>query len=118
RELLLERHDRGLEKTDRVVGEVGGLTDRGEDRGLLALEVVEELALEALDVLDRDVVELAGGARPDRDDLLLHREGLVLRLLEQLDQAGAARELRLGRRVEVGAEGRERLELAELRQVE
>ncbi len=48
----------------------------------------------------------------------LHRVRLVLGLLEQLDQAGTARQLGLGCRVEVGAEGREGLELAELRQVQ
>ena len=44
--------------------------------------------------------------------------GRVLRLLEQLDQAGTAVELGLGGLVEVGAEGGERLELAVLREVE
>ncbi len=43
---------------------------------------------------------------------------LVLALLEQLDHACAAVELRLRRLVEVGAELGERLELAVLRQVE
>ena len=67
---------------------------RVEDRRLvLAPHEVEQLGLEAADVLDRDVVEVAGRAGPDRDDLVLDRERRVLRLLEQLDQAGAALEL-------------------------
>ncbi len=49
---------------------------------------------------------------------LLDRERGVLRLLEQLDQAGTALELGLGGLVEVGAEGGERLELAVLGQVQ
>ena len=84
----------------------------------VAPHVVEELALELADVGHRHVVELAAGAEPDRDHLLLDRERRVLRLLEQLDEAAAAAE-RGGRRgVEVGAERGERLQLAVLRQVQ
>ena len=52
------------------------------------------------------------------DDLLLDRHRRVQRLLQQLDEPVAALELRLRHRVELGAERRERLELAELREVE
>ena len=86
--------------------------------GCSRLDVVQELGVEAAHVLDRHLVELAGRARPHRDDLDLQGLRLVLRLLEHLDQAGAARELGLGRRVQVGAEGGERLELAELGEVQ
>ena len=58
------------------------------------------------------------GAGPDRDDLLLDRERAVLRLLEQLDQAGAALELRPRGRVQVGGEGANASSVAVLRQVE
>ena len=51
-------------------------------------------------------------------DLLRHRQRLVLRLLQDLDQARAAIELLLRRLVEVGAELRERRQLAVLREVE
>ena len=85
---------------------------------MLAAQVLQELRLEAADVLDRDVVQLAGGAGPDRDDLLLDRERRVLRLLEQLDQAGTALQLGPGGRVQVGGEGGERLQLAVLGQVQ
>ena len=44
--------------------------------------------------------------------------GELQRLLQQLDQPVAPLELRLRHRVELGAERRERLELAELREVE
>ena len=63
-----------------------------------ALHVVEQLRLELADVLDRHRVEVAPGAEEDGDDLLLDGHRLVLRLLEQLDQARAAVQLRLRRR--------------------
>ncbi len=89
-----------------------------EDARVAAAEVVQEVALEPADVLDRDVVELAGGAGPDRDDLLLDRERRVLGLLEQLDQPCTTLELGLRCRVQVGAERGERLQLAVLGQVQ
>ena len=52
------------------------------------------------------------------DDLLLDRQRLVLRLLQDLDQPPAAIELAQRRLVEVAAELRERRELAVLREVE
>ena len=55
--------------------------------------------------------------RKMRDDLLLDRVRLALALLEQLHEAGTAVELRLRGGVEVGAEGRERLQLAVLREL-
>jgi hypothetical protein len=58
-------------------------------------EVLQELLLEPLRVVDRDVVEVAVGDRVDRDDLLFHGKWLVLELLEDLDDARAAVELRL-----------------------
>ena len=81
-------------------------------------QVLQELGLEAADVADRDVVELALGAGPDRDDLLLHRVRRVVRLLEQLDQAGAPVQLGPRGLVQVGGEGGERLQLTVLGQVE
>src|SRR5699024_1699898 len=66
RELLLGR---GLE--------LAGGADRLEHAAVVA-QVLEQLALEVADVLDLDVVELARGAGPDGDDLLLHRERRAL----------------------------------------
>ena len=83
---------------------------------MLGLEVVEEVALPLPDVLDLDVVEIAVGDGEDDRHLLLDRHRPVLRLLEHLDQPGAAGELPLGGGVEVGAELGEGLELAVLRQ--
>ena len=115
---FLKLVDRVLETGRRVVAELLGLGERVDELLVLAAQVVEQLALEAADVLDRHVVELAGGAGPDRDDLVLDGVRRVLRLLEQLDQAGAALQLGLRRRVQVGAEGGERLQLAVLGEVE
>lgn len=85
---------------------------------MLKAQVVQELALEAADLRDRDVVQLAGGAGPDGDDLLLDRERLVLALLEQLDHARTALQLGLGGRVQVGTEAGEGLQLTVLGEVQ
>src|SRR6266545_4683466 len=92
--------------------------DRGERLLVRVSQVLEELALEPADVRQRDVIQLAGGTGPDRDGLLLNRVRRVVRLLEQLHQAAAPLQLRAGGLIQVGGEGGERLQLAELRQVE
>ncbi len=81
-------------------------------------EELEQLGLEPLHVGDRQVVEVAAGAGEDDDDLLLDRHRRVEVLLQQLGEAVAALELGLRHRVELGAEGGERLELTELGEVE
>src|SRR5207248_8773937 len=98
-ELLLEVGESPLERLDRVLGELTALHDRLEHALLRVADVVEKVALEPADVLHRHVVELAARAGPDRHDLALDGVGRVLRLLEQLDQPGAALELRLRRLV-------------------
>ena len=75
---------------------------------------VEEVA----DALDLDPVEVAAGAGVDRRHLVGDRERRALVLVQRLDQALAAGQRLLGLGVELGAELRERLELAELRQVQ
>jgi hypothetical protein len=82
-----------LERGDVVIGQVLGLPDRREQPAIGPPEEVEKLSLEPLDVADGHVIDLAGGACPDRDDLLLNRIRRVLRLLEQLDKALTAIEL-------------------------
>src|SRR5204863_581222 len=95
---------------------------------LLGADIVEDLAvrgfgegieagLELAAELDVDIVEVALGAGEDDQNLLFERQGLVLALLEDLDEAAAAVELVLGGLVEVGAElgeGGERAVLSEL----
>jgi hypothetical protein len=61
-ELLLELAHGLLEARARLVLELLGLADGVQEALLLATQVVEELGLEAGDVLDGDGVELAGGA--------------------------------------------------------
>src|SRR3954470_4206829 len=100
-----------------VLVELQGLADGLQDAGVTT-QRLEQLLLEGADVLDGDVVELAGRAGPDRDDLLLDGVRRALRLLEQLDEARTAGELRTRGRVEVGGEHGERLHGAELREVE
>src|SRR5687768_10265980 len=73
-ELALEGLDLALERLLGLLLELARLADGREEVALGAAQVVEELGLEAAHVLDGDAVELAGGAEPDRDDLLLDRE--------------------------------------------
>src|SRR4051794_40322084 len=73
RELAVELLDRLLEGGCGVVAELLGGADLVVHARVGAAEEVEELALEAADVGHRHLVQLAGGAQPDRDDLALHR---------------------------------------------
>jgi len=100
-ELAGELLDRRLEARHHVVTELAGLHDAVVDALVRAADEVKELALEAEHVADRHLIQVAVGAGPDRGDLALHGVRRVLRLLEQLDQARAALELRLGSLVEV-----------------
>src|SRR5215213_3608148 len=63
-------------------------------------------------------VEIAARGGKDEEHLLFDWQGTILRLLQDLDEALAPCELLLGRLIEVGAELRERRELAILREVE
>src|SRR4029453_14542970 len=83
-----------------------------------ALDVGIEERLELADRVDRELIEQALRAREDDHDLLLDRQWLILALLQELDHALTAGELRLRGAIEVGAELGERGELAELREVE
>ena len=68
--------------------------------------------------VDRHRIEIAVLHRPENRDLIFDRDRVVLDLLEELDDALAAIEPRLGRGIEIGTELRESGQLAELRQVE
>src|SRR6478672_1192272 len=100
-----------------VLVELEGLADRLEDLGV-PTQRLEQLGLEVPDVLDRDVVQLAGRTGPDRDDLLLDGVRRALRLLEQLDESRTTGELGSRGGVEVGGEHGERLHGTELGEVE
>src|SRR3954454_10017870 len=90
RELAVELLHGPLQTRDGVVTERLGLPDPVQDAAVAAGDEVEELALEAAHLADRDLVHLAGGTQPDGHDLALDRVRRVLALLEQLDQALAA----------------------------
>src|SRR5690348_7164174 len=68
-EVALELLDCGTHRLFGVLPELPRLADRGEDV-TLAPQVLEQLALEAPDVLDREVVDQPAGPREDGDDLL------------------------------------------------
>ena len=100
----------------RVVPVAAG--DLLEQLLLLRVQPLEQLLEEVLDALGLDPVEVAAGAGVDRRHLVLDPPRLELVLVQQLDQPLAARQRGLRLRVELRAELRERLELAELRQLE
>src|SRR5690606_33735129 len=112
----LERLDRGLEAAGQVVVERLLRADVAQHLRVPGLEVGEEVPLPLPDLRQRHLVEMAVGHDIDDRHLLLDRHRPVLRLLQDLDQPGAPRELPLRGRVEVGAELRKRLQLAVLRQ--
>src|SRR5688500_20171731 len=72
----------------------------------------------AAQLVDLDGIEEAVRRGVDDRHLLLDGDRLILRLLQDLDQAAAAIELRLRRLVEVAAELRERGQLTVLGKVE
>src|SRR5260221_660753 len=85
---------------------------------LFGLEEAVELVLEVLQPRRRDVVQLAGRGRVEDRDLVLDRERLVLRLLDDLAQLLAAGQLVAGRLVEIRRELGEGRQAAVLGQVE
>ena len=85
--------------------------------GFAGGQEIRQLGLEILDLVHRHVVHETVLHRPQNGDLHLDRDRVVLRLLEDFDDALAAFELRLRLGVEVGAELRERRQFAELRQI-
>src|SRR5687767_4675565 len=86
-EPLLEALDGGLQL---VLGQAATGGEALHHRAVAAADVLDELGLEAADVGDRDVVQVAVGAGVDGDDLIGHAHRAAVRLLEQLDQAAAA----------------------------
>ena len=78
---------------------------------------IRQLALEILDLLHRHVVHEAVLHGPEHRGLHFDRDRVVLRLLENFDDALAALELRLGLGIQIRTELRERRQFAELRQI-
>ena len=85
---------------------------------MAVLHELIEPGLQLADLADGDTVEVAVDRREDAQDLLFDLERLILRLLQDLDEALAAIELRLRPFVEIAAELREGRQLAVLRQVQ
>src|SRR5216117_1149085 len=94
------------------------LADLRQDPGVLALERAVEVRLEVPDRVRRQIVEQPLRAREDDRDLLLDGHRPVLALLQDLDHALTARELDLGRTIEVAPELREGRQLTVLGEVE
>ena len=79
-EHLLELVDRLLKRVDGVILELFGFTNSGQDASV-ALEVLQELLLETQNVLQWNLIELAGGSSPDLNGLVLNWVWRELRLL-------------------------------------
>src|ERR1700683_2817855 len=109
RELL----DRSVECRDGLVAPVAA-RDLLQQLRLTRADVVSEVRQEAIDLVDDDAIEVAVGRGVDLRDLDLDRHRLALALVERPHQTLAAGEGALRVRVELGAELRERLELAVL----
>src|SRR5581483_4438584 len=102
----------------QLIVELFLLDDAAEDLRMTRFDELVELGFERAHVADRHVVEKPVRAGVNDRDLTLDRQRVVLRLLQQLDQPGAAIELLLRGLVEVAAELRERRQLAILRERE
>src|ERR1700733_5645820 len=95
-------------------GALGGVVElllgpeRLVDGRVLLLDEVVEALLVGADLRERELVGVNLGGRVNDDDLLLDREGDVLALLEDLDEARASLQLVASHLVEVGGELRER----------
>src|SRR5215203_24230 len=100
-EALAEGGDGLIQRGRDLVAQRLRLVEGLEDVRALGLEEAIELRLEVADPRRRDVVELALGGRVQDRDLLLDRDGLVLRLLRDLGQLLAAGQLVAGRLVKV-----------------
>src|SRR5262245_52444645 len=85
-----------------VAHRLGG-ADVVDHLGVVLLHEREPLGLEPPYRDHREIVQVAVGAGPDRDHLVLDRQRHELSLLQELHHALAAGELRLGGLVEVGA---------------
>src|SRR6266550_1510469 len=118
KERFAEGGKRIVEALGDLVGERLGLAELLEDLRLFSLEKAVELVLEVLQPRRRDVVQLAGRCRIEDRDLLLDRERLVLRLLDDLAQLLAAGQLVAGRLVEIRRELGEGRQAAVLGQVQ
>src|SRR5690606_18212689 len=74
-EALLELGGRGAESLDRLVGQGLATGDLLVDACGVAVQILEELGLEATHVLDRNRVEDTFAGEVDRHDLVLDRDG-------------------------------------------
>src|SRR5450759_2163275 len=114
---LIESLQQGVETGGNLVGELARLANLLQERALAA-QLFAQLLLKARYLAGRDAVEEAVDAGVDRRHLLLGRPGLVLRLVERGHHPLAAGQRLQSRRIELGAELGEGLELAEGGEVE
>src|SRR4029077_16534425 len=107
RELLREFRERCFESRPHLVVEDLLFGDAGEHTRRARLEETIEFLLVAAHLLDRYRIEVALRRGVDNRHLFFDLQGLILRLLEDLDETAAAIQLRLRGFVEVAAKLRE-----------
>src|SRR5215207_5824267 len=115
-EVVGELGDDLLQPVLRLVGPVA-VADLLEQLGVLRPHAPDELLVELGHAILGHAVQVAVGRGVDDRHLLGGGDRLALALVERGDQPVAARERALRVLVEVGPERRERLEVAELRQL-
>src|SRR5207244_10661079 len=101
-----------------LLGEGAAAPDGPKQVAMPGAQELDQLLLEAAHLSEVEVVDEALRAREDRHNLLFHRQGCAVALLEQLDEAPAAVDELLARTVELRPEGGERLELTEVGQLQ
>ena len=80
-ESLLDLFKGSSRRIFRLIVELAGFPDRREHVAVTT-QVLKNVTLEPQYIADRNIVELAGGATPHANDLLLYRVGRELALLE------------------------------------
>ena len=79
---------------------------------MLRMEVLEEFRFEPTNIFDGNGVKVAVASKVDRHHLVFHSLRVVLRLLQQLNEARSALQLCLGGIVEVRRESSECFQVA------
>lgn len=93
-----------LELLEVLLGQLTGGGDVLEEVGLVSMQVRNELSLELLDLLDRDVIDVTVDTSVDEGDHLLGRHGGSLLLLEEESKSLTSGKSLLGGSIKIGTE--------------
>src|SRR6185312_9230735 len=117
-EILLELLQRGMDAVAQIVVERFFRGNVLEQLRLRRVEVGIQSVLECPNLFHLQVIEVALRSGEQNNHLFLGREGMELRLLQQLGKARSAVELVLRDLVQIAAELRESGQLTVLREVQ